>query len=944
MTGSSFSYGTQIPLYSVLNPNTLQSEAQDAQSPYVFYDFLKYSQQELSPMHFNEAYQNYLVAWGELKNRTAAQTEQIIKDRYVELLKDISLNHLTAEEKRFLTNADFSDSEDLDIIIPFYSKKLREICNFYASKREKIKNRIEVVKQKGNKTSVENTAYEAVTEYLYVTDDQGLDDNFPTIQVEQIIKTAKIEFEELYDLYSSYLDNSPSATYTDYDVHTPLRQTEYTANINNIEADMFLNFDAAVKRYILEHVSIYLREIYGNFTINYNIDAVDLNCRQNDKLYDFITQYRDEATKILNQKKLLIQKYSGSDFYYYTTGSTATTVTSGVLFKADVPSKNLLNRHSPTTASVEETSKLSSIRQVGTFFRPEKNGLLYFTAPANTYRVDYAKLEPNRTYIVPDPNLYGNTTVLTNTVDHEYPLKHVSNFESNVKNSGCYAAEGDVFVNPFNQSFYAYYSKNQLCDNIQTNLQGLSTNLTSVVNNGNCVQWSCDVFGNQFGLFKTSSPKALDDQRSSTAQPPATAFSLYDGGVIKFHNGSPVPDPVYSDTPEWVAPNIFASNYYYNALFDGGIGNIIQGMMIRPLMGRKVYDGLIYDLPPETQYSLIINDSNNIFSDGTQIIDCGLYTDVDTYEANFSYTYILSSIQYLDMDGGPINVYVEVEFDHDAGKNLVINENIQGKHTTMSDSVSSDDHGWIYIKNISTGQVDHLSSALSSIVVKYNSDIQHELTQHVDDFNIYNDIIYFHTPNYFVVDKLDFDGATITRKGYTNNYIHTPLLSSVASASSPFFFETKNYCLMCVVSSVSSDHNASMLLPVLYHVDYESAAMTQIEIDEFDASMFINPLPVRFNRVSRPILTYNSRNDVCSITTSLFDGNNLSYTYQVMFFYDQQKAYIRGVKLVNMVQEGVQSTVNWYDVNNTNMMETNFVPYAEASLTVDSNQGCIVIC
>lgn len=931
-------------MYSVLNPNTQQSEAQDAQNPYVFFDFLKYSQQELSPTHFNEAYQNYLIAWSEFKNKTASQTEQIIRDRYVELLKDISLNHLTTEEKRFLTNADFNDPEDLDIIIPFYSRKLREICNFYASKREKIKNRIEVVKQKGNKTSVENTAYEAVTEYLYVTDDQGLEDNFPTIQVEQIIKSAKIEFEELYDLYSSYLDNSPSATYADYDVQTSLRQTEYTANTNSIEADMFLNFDAAIKRYILEHVSIYLREIYGNFTINYNIDAVDLNCRQNDKLYDFITQYKDEAAKILTQKKLLIQKYIGSDFYYYTTGSTNTTVTSGVLFKADAPSKNLLNRHHPTTASVEETSKLSTIRQVGTFFRPEKNGLLYFTAPANTYKVDYAKLEPYKTYIIPDPNLYGNTTVLTNTVDHEYPLIHISNFESNVRNAGCHAAEGDVFANPFNQSFYAYYSKNQLCDNIQTNLPGLSTNLASVQGVGNCVQWACDVFGNQYGLFKTSSPRTLDDQQSHTLQQPTTAFSLYDGGIIKFHNGTPVPDPVYADTPSWVAPNIFASNYYYNALLDGGIGNIIQGIMIRPLMGRKVYDGLIYDLPPETQYSLIINDTNNIFSDGTLIIDCGLYTDVDAYEANFSYTYILSSIQYFDMDGGPITVYAEVEFAHDTGKNLVVNENIQGKTTVLSDPLSSDDHGWIYIKNISTGQVNHLSSALSSIVSKYSDDVQSELAHHVDEFNIYNDIIYFHTLNYFVVDKIDFDGTSLSRKSYTNNYIHIPVLSSVASASSPFFFETKNYCLMCVVSSVSSEHNAALLLPMLYRVDYESAAMTRIEVDEFDASLFINPLPVRFNRVSRPILTYNSRNELYAITTSLFDSNNLSYTYQVIFYYDQQKAYIHGVKLVNMVQEGVQSTVNWHDVNNINMMETNFVPYAEASLTVDNNQGCIVVC
>jgi hypothetical protein len=945
VTGSSFSYGTLPPLYSVTNPNTLTGEALDAQAPFSFYDFLKYSQQNLSPMQFNETYQSYLVTWGEFKNKTAAQTDQIIKDRYVELLKDISLNHLTYEEKRYISAADFEDPEDLDIIIPFYSKKLREICNFYTSKREKIKKRIDVVKQKGNKTSIEDTAYEAVTEYLYITDDEGLAQNYPAIQVDQIIQTARVEFEELYDLYSSYLDNSPSASYTDYDVKTPLRQLEYTANTNSIEADMFLNFDAAVKRYIFEHVNIYLREIYGNFTINYNIDAVDLNCRKNDKLYDFISQYKDEASKILNLKKQLIRKYTGSDFYYFTTGSTITTVTSGVLFKADTPSKNLINRHSPTTASVEETSKLGSIRQVGTFFRPEKNGLLYFTAPRNVYKLDQTKLEPNKTYIIPDPNLYGNTTGLTNTTDIEYPLKHISDFESNVYNASQYSAEGDIHTNPFNQGFYAYFSKNQLCDNIQTNLPGLSTNLTSVDSMGKCVQWSCDVFGNQYGLFKSAPQQALSDQRSTTAYQPLTAYSYYDGGVIKFNDGALLPDPVYADKSSWVYPNIFTSNYYYNALFDGGIGNIINGIMIRPLMARKVYDGLIYDLPPETQYKLILNPSNTTFSDGTQVIDCGMYTDIDVYEANFSYTYILSSIQYLDMDGGPLVVYTEVEFSHDTGKNLVINENIQGKKTIVTfPAVSSDDHGWLYVKNISTGIVDHLSAALSSVVVKYNTDVQHQLTHQIEDFNVYNDIVYFHTPDYFVIDRVDFNGSSITRKSYTNNYITINPLSSVANISSPFFFETRDYCLFCVISAVSSQHTHSLLQPTFYRVNYESAAMSKIEINEFDASMFINPLPVKFTKISKPIFTYNSRNDLYAITTSLFDSNNLSYTYQIIFFYDQQSVYIKGVKLVNMCESGYVHTINWYDVNNINMMDVNYVPYAQASITVNNNQGCIVIC
>lgn len=932
-------------MYSVTNPDTLPGDVLDNQMAFSFYDFLRYSNQNLSHIQYNEAYQVYLRQWSGAKNSTLDQLNNLIRDRYVELLKDISLNHLTYEERRFITAADFNNAEDINIIVPFFSRKLKEICNFYASKREKVKKQIEVVKQKGNKASIESTAYKAVTEYLYATDDDSIQQNYPTIVIEDVLKTAKIEFEELYDLYSSYLDNSPASTYADYNVQTPLRQTEYTANTNAFEADMFLNFDAAVKRYILEHVNIYLREIYGNFTINYNIDAVDLNCKTNDKLYDFISSYKDEATKIVNLKKDLTQKYMGADYYYITTSSTITPVVSGMLFEATAPSKNLLNRHFPTTASVEETSKLQNMRSIGNFFRPEKNGLLWFTVPTNRYKLNTANLFPNSTYIFPDPNLYGNTTGLTNTVDAEYPFTHIADFQNNVNNAACYYAEGDVTINPFNQGFFAYYAKNQLSNNIQTNLPGLSTNLASINNNGRCVQWACDVFGNQYGLFKSSALKPLADYRSTTTAP-TTTYEYYDGGVIKYHNGHLLPDPVHADVASWVVPNIFTSNYYYNALFDGGIGNVIQGMMIRPLMANRVYDGLFYDLPPETQYSLILNNENNIFSDGSMVIDGGLYTDSLVYEADFSYTYILSSIQYHEMDGGPIIQYQEVGFVHDAGKNLVINENIDGKHTTLTTlSSSASDHGVVYVKNIVSERVYTSSLALSAITAKYTTDIQQELENSVLDFNVYNDIIYFHTPNYFVVDKVDFDGESIQRKSYTNNYIVINPLSSVANISSPFFFEDREYCLTCVVTAVSAQHNASLLLPMFYRIDYESALMTQLDISGVNvAEVFTNVLPVKFVKISKPILTYNSRNELYAMVCTLFDSNNLSYTYQVLFDYDQSNIILKGVKLVSMSGDTTVETINWHDINHLDMFEQNFVPYAEATININNLQGCITIC
>ena len=61
-----------------------------------------------------------------------------VKEMYVSLLKDIALNYTTVEEKRFLLNIDYNNPRDLDIIIPFYSRKIKQIAQYYSKKREDV--------------------------------------------------------------------------------------------------------------------------------------------------------------------------------------------------------------------------------------------------------------------------------------------------------------------------------------------------------------------------------------------------------------------------------------------------------------------------------------------------------------------------------------------------------------------------------------------------------------------------------------------------------------------------------------------------------------------------------------------------------------------------------------------------------------------------------------
>jgi hypothetical protein len=924
-----FTFASQAPLYSITNAGMRSTETLDQQAPFDFYTFLKYSRQVLSPIQFNDAYQRYLTNWSKAKQRTADDTSKIIRNNYIELLKDITLNYLTFEERRFITaaiNTTDVDPLDLDILIPFYSKKIREICNFYADKREKLKYRIKKIQEKGNRNSLEQSIFETLTDYVFTTDEKNVIYNVPSIKLENIINNLEVEVEELYDLYSSYFDNDPSQTADDYDVKTQLRIDLYTSNINAIEHDIFINFDEALKKYIFDHLMVFISSLGESFTVNINTAVLDLSCATADNplcpCSEIIDTNKEGASRMLLLKKRLIEKYIGADFYYIRTDSTATNFISGVLFEAENPSGNLLNRHFPTTASVEETSQLHTMRQIGLFFRPEKNGLLYFSAPEKKYKIDTSKLEPNKTYIYPDPELYGNTTGLTNIADTDYPLIHIQDYNSNILNASFHYAEGDIKVSPYQQSFYAYYSRNQLADSYSTNLGGLSSNLAVVVDRGILTQWSSDIFGNQYGLFKRSAKKYFIDD-SSTSTTSITAYEYYDGAVIKFDNGQPLPEKITSDSYGWVDPNVFASDYYYNTLFDGGIGETLSGVPVRALRPKRVYDGYYYNL--SGSYSTYINNSavdgiNTTYDSGI-LIECGLFSDVISIEADFNESYVLSSIQYRELDGGPVIREETGDIARDSGKNLFLLDTVSSRNTQLLEEDTpqkTDVIGQIFVRDVATGITRHLSAALSAVISKYSDAVTAEILSSVVDFNVYDDVLYVRTTNYFILDKLTYDDMIIG-SSTNNNSLLIPT-SAVMDISQPFFFENKDYALVCKVELLSSELNKSIIKPTFYRMNYNDATLkTQVG----PAAEYINILKVRFARVELPIIVYNSRNKIHTLVATLYDGNDLPYIFQMYFDYDGSTITDRGARIVNLVNEGYVETFNFGDYTPSEMFTIN---------------------
>jgi hypothetical protein len=874
----SFVFSKISPINSIINPDTEEKEYLDKMAPFSFFDFLKNINANLSPLQLNDLYVDYIKKWNLQKKNTEEESNNVIQDRYLSLLKDITLKYSTLDEKRFLSNIDFNDPCDLDIIIPFYSKKIREVCDFYSQKRENLKFKIEKNKIKGIPVSLEKAVYETITDVVF-SDVMEIGTYQKLVDERDLLTDLNIEIEELYDLYTSYLDNHPDESYTTYEVKTELRKRLFSANLNSIDANIFINFDKAVTNQLFENVRVFLTELGRIFTINYDLNSVNLNCKPDEKLFDLVSNNKPKAERLVKLKGDLIKKYIGCDFYYITTGTTITDVTSAVLFKADNPSGNLLNRHFPTTATIEEESDLQSCRRIGLFFTPEKNGILYYSVPDKKYKIDESKLEANKLYIFPDPNRYGNTVGLSRVFDTEYPLIHIADYSRSIKNESCFSVEGDINSNPFSQDFYAYFSKNQLHNNLTTNEKGLKTNFSELYDKGVLVKWGTDIYGNQYGLFKNKSKSNLVDKTTITSLS-VDVCEYYDGGVIRFFQNGKLPEPVLMGDPKWVDPNVYSSDYYYNIGIEGSVGGYYEGMMERGLSGAN-----------------------------------------SSFKPDFNNNYILSSLKYKEFDAGFITDTCEETFDFETQTKFVLNERLTTGFTVTSNNVEDDNqnfydlnksYGTMYVRDVVSGEVKTLLNALSvQFESKYNDDFSEIL-----DFNIFNDFIWIRTKNNLIFEKIKYEENNFVYSGTSNNSFDTGYIDGfMYNVSNPFIFEKGDYSMVATLSVSGQESNNFYIIPTIYKIDYNTCNKTKIN-SSIELSFYKNDSKfndIKLFRINQPILTYNSRNNLYCVLATVEDENEFSYIYQIKFTYNGSEISNQDIKFYNFSGTEVFKTINFAD-------------------------------
>lgn len=838
---------------SITNPTVKSAFAIDVNEPMSFLAFIKNLSTNYTPNELKNYYNSYLQQWNKIKNVVSSDNDQIVRNRYLEFIKEINLKYTTLEEKKYLKKLDLTDPYDIEIASSFYSKKLIDICNYYKNKREEVK--FENVKKKltGSVTGINKTIRESILNYI-----DSLENSQIILDEGGIKQFLEIEIEELYDSYPNYFNQLPDSSIYDF------KDIDWGEDIfikPNDELLATVFFEAS------EEIS---------------------NLKELDSLID--------------NKRLLTQNNIFTNFYYISTGSTTTDFVSGLAFTSNNPSVNVFNREYPTTASSLGREYLQTARDKG-FFKPSKTSIIIVDGKNSSFRFNLDSLEPNKVYYFPDPNIIGkNGEVLTFTTDDSF-LKYNS-FNGNLKNQ------------PINHSdkndYYGYIQRTEVTkdkyldfifdegyisdskSDIYGNLFGLfklsnnyNQNILSITPDviKNMVLNGGDIFdelygegygfdysvvdtstyietirsgltsytgeltgvsGHQYLFFGAITP--YQDLIPPTESNLTTQYFIKDGGFFLKSDFSTYDDPISSDLSAFPG----GSDYYFNELLEGGINNAST-------LQRALLDPSFPTLTAIMTESVRPSGNN-----GVELLDGGLFTD------EFIFNFEFPSTDYLYLP----------------------NSNTETISITLSTNKQffndrKDLEGKLYVKNAYSSRVKSLTSAIPHLLTKYSPEAVSQLDNNIKTFELAYDTLFIQTSSYLIIDKLEYDGKDFVNNN--SNKIELPYNSDEFNKISNRF-KVGNKIYFCVLSSVD---NVGTFLPKIYSYDLETNLNSLIHptntLTEYITCSSSN---VSYTSIGNPILTYNSRNNIFDISFVLYDMNNYPYINSTEFYIVPEFSFI----------------------------------------------------
>jgi hypothetical protein len=814
---------------SIVNPNVFTKDVIDLDNPMSFLTFIKIINESFDAELNQKLYNQYLSEWTKIKNQKDNDLKNIIVERYREFIQDINLKYTTVEEKKFLKNIDFNNPSDLDIAIPFYSKKLIEICDYYNEKREDTKFQIKRNQIKGTSDYVKKEIKNLILNYF-----ENVQESEISFNIEEIKQTLSVDIEELYDTYPLYFNQTPS------------------------------------------------ERIYDNKDLDYGYDIFLKNDQQ---LIDEIFKDLSEDVKTLKEvdslfenKRKLTRKYLGNDFYYISTGNTVNDFVSGLAINVDYPVSNFLNVDYPTTASTENNKILINDYEMG-FFKPSKTSILLVDGKIESFEINFDKLEPNKIYYFPDPNIRGKNGDILTFTNNDSALKR--NFSSGKANNSPTSDKND-------SKYYGYISQ------VDPNFEKY---LDKIFESGYIHDSKFDVWNNLFGLFKNDGSfikniklKEVSDVQDFNILNGHTFYdflygegysfdySVFDDSTIlnTIRSGLSTNTNGFSSFP---SINIFGGRFtdefvYPSNFFESQ--QILDGVFIanddEPLIDTISSDLSVFPTNGMFYYTNLIEGGIHDASIPQRALLDPLYPSIS---ADATQTIIPDGINSFMIDGGTFfTVFDDVIYD----KSKIYFDDTVLNTTNYVVSSTNDQNlyerlgvnGGIYVKNSNTKKVDKLENVIPYITNVLPLSVYSQVISAVDSFEIVNDVLFIETANNLIITRLMFDGENFVDPK-TQTYIIKHNQNSFNKVSKRFKLDKNIHFMVLTLDNYPPSVDVD-IIPEFYTLNLKSFILNK-EINNPN-SFRISTSGISYSKIEKPTISYNPRKKVMNNSFLLKDSTN----------------------------------------------------------------------
>ena len=1004
------------------------SNAIDYNFPLDYKTWLSYfTDTSVSSETYNESYKRYINSWNKVKNTFLQSQNNLVKENYVNILKELSLDVFTEHERRFIQAVNYEDPDQVDAIIPLVSNKLRNLTSYYSSFREKIKTQPRRNNIYSSSSGVKLFLINLFRDLLIYNSNTITLVNKNLVDKNFVLSNTNFVLDELYDDYQNYFDLDNTVPLSSYEYGGEVRKDQWTSNTNDFDPDVFIDYDRSATK-ILSSYEYVIENFVSNLSLPVALNANDVSFYKNK---DFINQYNTGDINDLNltNKVKLFSKFIGTDWYYLSTGSTNTDTFSGMLVKSENESSNFFNRNNVSTGSVANSATLVREAEIGGYYTPQYLGTLIYNSFDYSYSVNYDKLSDNNIYYYPDPNkyihsygnsiykrsadlfnIYENTYVVTYDISNSAAFGYINddsyylNFhgyenteeKNNIDDAGVSRSYDSVDF--FKGKKSDIFSNNDVYDTVNRALYPIDLRQSKLlVSDKNLTFNTSDVYGNSYGLLKRTSSLPFTTERDSY-KGITTKYLFISNGTFFYNDISAfdyavAADGGYGNEFKNIIPGqvfTFSLSTIGVATFDAIILSSLNfGVFTMPwsfvsgytYVKGNTYDGVFYttnkgtllpDTPGSDSPAWSANDDNLYYN---LLLDGG--SDINGVRPNFIRTAVFTKELSTSIDGGrfvydanyynsskKVKKYKVPYYDSTIPR-------LSTSYVTVPDSVNKSIYNKKYVTNSdsffrnSSNVVTALSAALSSIYLKYSGypEVYNELNNDVIKLDAVYDVAVIETPNYLVIEKINYDYADNTISVYDSNlrFISrtTQGDNNLEKFGNFFYHEPSNTLLFhkTTLNSALSSTNYKMLHPTIYKLELDNLLLKQIypkktnnivgEVGKYSLKTIQNPLKSNpasdvscYNivEIDRPVISYDVESNVYGY---MYKAKDLS---DCMSFYYQNFKFEDGI-FTNIKNDLYFQNAKIRDENYSNPVRGSYLEYNKLDGTKNSlwikNEGVL---